>query len=50
MKSEKWIEDRLRHLEEEYRISSDMYNPVLQGRIKELHEVLKDENYISHDG
>lgn len=50
MKSEQQIKDRLSELNEKYRMSSDMYNPVLQARIKELNWILKDERYISHDG
>lgn len=50
MKSKQQIEDRLSELNEYYRLSSDMYNPVLQARIQTLNWVLKGEKYISHDG
>lgn len=44
------IEERLRKLQVQYRLSSDMYDPVTQARIQELEWVLEGENYISHDG
>lgn len=50
MKPEKQIEERLSKLQAQYRLSSDMYDPVTQARVLELKWVLGDEKYISHDG
>lgn len=50
MKTKEEIERRLNELREQYRLSSDMYNPVLQGRIMELCWVLEGAKFISHDG
>lgn len=50
MKSKQQIEDRLSELNEKYRRSRDMCDPVTHARIQELHWILEDEKYISHDG
>lgn len=41
MKSEQQIKEKLNDLAATYRFSSDMYNPVLQARIKDLKWVLE---------
>ena len=50
IKSREEIEERLSKLQAQYRLSSDMYDPVTQARVQELKWVLGDEKYISHDG
>jgi hypothetical protein len=50
MKTRQEIEERLSKLQTQYRLSSDMYDPVTQARIQELNWVLWGEKYLSHDG
>lgn len=50
MKTRQETEERLSKLQAQYRLSSDMYDPVTQARIRELEWVLEGESYISHDG